>query len=110
MLFVRLNEIRHEIGMLERNSVQAKQAIDRFDRADQSAGLRQEIDGIKSQMTELQRRVSEIEIVRKMRNAIDSIEAPTGRFILKLDAEWPNSPARLMVKDLTVKVVRGDTR
>jgi hypothetical protein len=124
ILLVRLNEIRREIGMLERNSEQAKQAIDRFDRmerflgrleqalllydrTDQSAGLRQEIDGIKSQMAELQRRVSESEIVRKMRNAVDSIEAVTGRFIPQLDAEWPNAPVRLMVDDLTVKVVRG---
>jgi hypothetical protein len=123
-LLVRLNEIRREIGILERNSEQAKQAIDRFDRmerflgrleqalllydrTDQSAGLRQEIDGIISQMAELQRRVSEIEIARKMRNAVHSIEATTGRFVPQLDAERPNAPVRLMVEDLTVKVVRG---
>lgn len=124
VLLVRLNEIRREIGMLERNSQQAKQAIDRFDRmerflgrleqalllydrTDQSAGLRQEIDAIKSQIAELQRRVSETEIGRKMRNALDSIEATTGRLIPRLDAEWPNAPVRLMVADLTVKVIRG---
>ena len=124
MLLVRLNEIRREIGMLERNSQQAKQAIDRFDRmerflgrleqalllydrTDQSAGLRQEIDEIKSQIAELQRRVSETEIGRKMRNALDSIEATTGRLVPRLDAEWPNAPVRLMVADLTVKVIRG---
>ena len=124
VLLARLNEIRREIGLLERDSEQAKQTIDRFDRmerflgrleqalllydrTDQSAGLRQEIDGIKSRMAELQRRVSEIEITRKMRNAIDSIEATTGRFVPRLDAEWPNAPVRLMVEDLTVKIVRG---
>jgi Protein of unknown function (DUF3732) len=123
-LLVRLNEIRREIGLLERNSSQAKQAIDRFDRmerflgrleqalllydrTDQSAGLRQEIDGLKTQIATLQRLVSEIEIGRKMRNAIDSIEAAAGRFVPKLDAEWPDAPVRLMVDDLTVKVVRG---
>lgn len=123
-LLVRLNEIRREIGVLERNSSQAKQAIDRFDRmerflgrleqalllydrTDQSAGLRQEIDNLKTQIADLQKLVSEIEIGRKMRNAIDSIEAATGRFVPKLDAEWPDAPVRLMVDDLTVKVVRG---
>ncbi|WP_294131729.1 DUF3732 domain-containing protein [Sphingobium sp.] len=124
VLLARLNEIRREIGMLERNSQQAKQAIDRFDRmerflgrleqalllydrTDQSAGLRQEIDAIKSQMAELRRRVSENEIERKMRNALDGIEATTGRLIPRLDAEWPDAPVRLMVADLTVKVIRG---
>ncbi|CCW16726.1 Yme [Sphingobium indicum BiD32] len=124
VLLARLNEIRREIGMLERNSQQAKQTIDRFDRmerflgrleqalllydrTDQSAGLRQEIDAIKSQMGELRRRVSENEIERKMRNALDGIEATTGRLIPRLDAEWPDAPVRLMVADLTVKVIRG---
>lgn len=121
---VRLNEIRREIGMLERNSLQAKQAIDRFDRmerflgrleqalqlydrSDQSAGLREEIDALKTQIAALQKQVSETEIGRKLRNAIDSIEACTGRLIPKLDAEWPDAPVRLMIQDLTVKVIRG---
>jgi hypothetical protein len=123
-LLVRLNEIRREMGILERNSSRAKQAIDRFDRmerflgrleqalllydrTDQSAGLRQEIEALKKQIADLQKLVSEVEIGRKLRNAIDSIEAATGRFIPKLDAEWPDAPVRLMVDDLTVKVVRG---
>lgn len=90
----RLNGVRREIGLLERNSQQAKQAIDRFDRmerflgrleqalelydrTDQSAGLRQEIDAIKAQIADLQKRVSESEIARKLRNALDGIEATT---------------------------------
>lgn len=121
---VRLNEIRREIGVLERNSLQAKQVIDRFDRmerflgrleqalqlydrTDQSAGLREEIEVLKIRIAELQRQVSETEITRKLRNAIDSIEASTGRLIPKLDAEWPDAPVRLMIQDLTVKVIRG---
>jgi hypothetical protein len=121
---IRLNEIKREIGLLERNSLQAKQVIDRFDRmerflgrleqalelydkTDQSAGLRQQIDELKAQIVELQRRVSEGEIQRKLRNAIDSIEATTGRLIPQLDAEWPEAPVRLMIQDLTVKVIRG---
>jgi hypothetical protein len=121
---IRLNEIKREIGLLERNSQQAKQAIDRFDRmerflgrleqalelydkTDQSAGLRRQIDVLKAQIAELQRRVSENEIQRKLRNAIDSIEATTGRLIPRLDAEWPDAPVRLMIQDLTVKVIRG---
>lgn len=124
MLLVRLNEVRREIGVLERNSQQAKQAIDRFDRmerflgrleqalelydrTDQSAGLRQEIEALKVQIAELQRKVSETEIGRKLRNAIDSIEATTGRLIPRLDAEWPDAPVRLTIPDLTIKVIRG---
>ncbi|HYI64548.1 MAG TPA: DUF3732 domain-containing protein [Allosphingosinicella sp.] len=123
-LLAQLNEVRREIGVLERNSTEARQAIDRFDRmerflgrleqalqlydqADQSAGLRQEIDGLKTQMEALQRVVSETEFRQKLRNALDIIEGTASRFIPKLDAEWPDAPIRLMVDDLTVKVVRG---
>ena len=121
---LRLNEVRREIGLLERNSQQAKQAIDRFDRMErflgrleqalelydrtnQSAALRQEIDALKNTIAELQKKVAEGEIQRKLRNALDTIEATTGRLVPKLDAEWPNAPVRLMIHDLTVKVVRG---
>jgi hypothetical protein len=123
-LLARLNETRREIGMLERNSEQAKQAIDRFDRmerflgrleqalvlydrTDQSAGLGQEIEDIKAQISELQRLISEAEIDRKLRNALNDIESKTGRFVPLLDAEWPNAPVRLLIKDLTIKVIRG---
>lgn len=119
-----LNGIRREIGLLERNSQQARQAIDRFDRmerflgrleqalelydrTDQSAGLRQEIEALKARIAELQKRVSESEIARKLHNALDGIEATTGRLIPRLDAEWPRAPVRLMIQDLTVKVIRG---
>lgn len=121
---LRLSEVRREIGLLERNSQQAKQAIDRFDRmerflgrleqalelydrTDQSAALRQSIDALKTTISELQKKVGETEIQRKLRNALDTIEATTGRLVPRLDAEWPDAPVRLTIQDLTVKVVRG---
>lgn len=124
MLFVRLNEVRREIGVLERNSQQAKQAIDRFDRierflgrleqalelydrTDQSAELHQEIKDLKAKIEKLKLKVSETEIAQKLRNAISTIEATTGQLIPQLDAEWPDAPVRLMIQDLTVKVIRG---
>lgn len=123
-LLVRLNSIRREIAVLEKTSIQAKYSIERFDRmerflgrleqalllydrTDQSEGLVQDINGMKADMAELQKLVSEAEIRRKMHNAVATIESATGRFIPKLDSEWPDCPVRLMVDDLTVKVVRG---
>lgn len=78
-----------------------EQALELYDRTDQSAGLRQEIDAFRARIGELNRKV-ESEIGRKLRNAIDSIEATMGRLIPRLDAEWPDAPVRLMIPDLTV--------
>lgn len=42
---IRLNEIKREIGLLERNSQQAKQAIDRFDRMGVAHGVAMTLEG-----------------------------------------------------------------
>jgi Protein of unknown function (DUF3732) len=55
----------------------------------------------------LQAVISEAEIQRKLRNALSRIEATASQFVPRLDAEWPDAPVRLIINDLTVKVVRG---
>jgi hypothetical protein len=121
----RLNEIRREIATLERDSHAAHDAANRFDRterfagrldqalrlydqADPSSDLREEISALRSQIDVLQRLVSDAEIRRKLRNALDRVEAHASRCIPKLDAEWPEAPIKLNVDELTVKVIRGN--
>jgi hypothetical protein len=121
----RLNEIRREIATLERDSHAARDAANRFDRterfagrldqalrlydqADPSSDLREEISALRSQIDVLQRLVSDAEIRRKLRNALDRVEAHASRCIPKLDAEWPEAPIKLNVDELTVKVIRGN--
>jgi hypothetical protein len=120
----RLNEIRTEISGLERHSEEASELADHFDRterflgrlehalrlydrADQSSALRDEIAGLRAEIGRLQAVISEAEIQRKLRNALSRIEASASQFVQQLDAEWPDAPVRLIINDLTVKVVRG---
>ncbi|MCK1403507.1 DUF3732 domain-containing protein [Bradyrhizobium sp. 4] len=120
----RLNEVRNEISALERDSKAAQEVADHFDRierflgrleqalqlydrADQSSDLRNEISRLRAQIDELEKIVSEAEISRKLRNALTRIERIIGQYVPQLDAEWPDSPVRLIVPDLTVKVLRG---
>lgn len=124
LVLERLMEIRREIARLERDSEAARQENDRFDRlerflgrveqalrlydaTDQSAGLRGEIEALKTAVAQLQRVVSEGDIRRKLRNALDRIESMASRIVPRLDAEWPDAPIRVMIDDLTVKVIRG---
>jgi hypothetical protein len=120
----RLNEIRGEISSLERDSEEAselanqfdrterflgrlEQALRLYDRADQSSTLRDEIAGLRAEIGRLQSIISEAEIQRKLRNALSRIEAYANQFVPQLDAEWPDAPVHLIINDLTVKIVRG---
>ena len=69
--------------------------------------MRDEIAGLRSQIDALQRVVSESEIRRKLNNALGIIESTASRLIPYLDAEWPDAPIKLIIEDLTVKVIRG---
>lgn len=120
----RLNGIRAEISALERDSEEARreadhfdrterflgrleQALELYDRADQSSALRDEITGLRAEIGRLQAVISEAEIQRKLRNALSRIEVSASQFVPQLDAEWPDAPVRLIINDLTVKVIRG---
>jgi hypothetical protein len=119
-----LNEIRTEIAYLELDSEAATEAADHFDRierflgrleqalqlydrADQSSDLRDEIANLRTEIEQLQRIISESEIRRKLNNALSRIENSTSQLVPRLDAEWPEAPVRLIIEDLTVKVIRG---
>jgi len=78
-----------------------------FDRADESGGLRGEIAELQAQIAVLQKTVSEADIQRKLRNALDRIAHQANKLVPQLDAEWPDAPIRLLIEDLTVKVLRG---
>lgn len=120
----RLSAIRQEANLLERSSQQAQEARTKFDRterfagrldqalrlydrADQSSGVREDISILRSQIAELQAIVSDNEIKRKLSNALDRVEATASSCVSRLDAEWPDAPIKLIVEELTVKVIRG---
>lgn len=124
MAFLKLNSIRSEIAAIERNSQIAAEAADQYDRmerflgrleqalalyarTDQSAGINEELRILRDEMAALAKTVSEAEIKRKLKNALDSIQLLAGRFIPKMDAEWPEAPIELVIEDLTIKVIRG---
>lgn len=119
-----LNQVRAEISTLERDSEAAREEVTRFDRlerflgrleqalkvfdrADESGGLRDEIAQLQAQIVILQKTVSEADIQRKLRNALDRVAHQANKLVPQLDAEWPEAPIRLLVEDLTVKVLRG---
>jgi hypothetical protein len=119
-----LNAIRREAADLERVSEEARASAFRFDRVerflgrveqalqaydnfDQSSGLRENISDLRKQIADLQKTIAEGDIRRSIDNAIDQLQNTTGRMIPRMDAEWADAPIRLVINELTVKVVRG---
>jgi predicted DNA-binding protein YlxM (UPF0122 family) len=123
-VLISLSEIRTEIASLERNSQAAQAATDHFDRterflgrleqaiqlydrADQSSALREEIARLQTEISQLQRKISESEIRRKLTNALAQVQNAANQFVPQLDAEWPDAPIELILSDLTIKVIQG---
>jgi Protein of unknown function (DUF3732) len=120
----RLNAVRREVAELERVSEETRSIAFRFDRIerflgrveqalhaydsfDHSSGLRVEISDLRKQISELQKSIAEGDIRRSIDNAIDQLQNTTGRMIPRMDAEWADAPIRLVISELTVKVIRG---
>lgn len=95
----RSEEISRFLGRLQ-------EALRLYDMADTSSELNQEISTLKTEIERLAKLVSEHEIGRKLENALDTIQAISGRLIPQLDGEWPDAPIRLVIQDLTVRVIR----
>ncbi|WP_346899691.1 DUF3732 domain-containing protein [uncultured Roseibium sp.] len=120
--FSRLNEIRQEMRDLEKRSEEVDaelkrsedisrflgrltQALTIYDRADQTGPLREEVNSLKERIEELRGGVSDSEIARRLRNALSEVDAEAMRLVKYLDAENPDNPIRLMIRELTVQVV-----
>jgi hypothetical protein len=84
-----------------------EQALVLYDRADTNAELREEIGLLSSQIGALRGTISDAEIGRRTENALRTIEFAASTVIPKLDAEWPNAPIKLEIKDLTLKVLNA---
>ncbi|EAP84029.1 DUF3732 domain-containing protein [Sulfitobacter sp. EE-36] len=120
--FGNLSEIRQEMRELEKRSEEVNaelkrsedisrflgrltQALTVYDRADQTGPLRQEVNSMKERIEELKNGISDGEIARRQRNALLEVDAEAMRLVKHLDAENPNNPIRLMIRELTVQVV-----
>lgn len=119
-----LATVRQEIRTLERQSKDARkvttqgeeisrfqgrlqEALRLYETADTSSALSEEVVTLKSKIADILKFVSEHEIEHKLENALNTIQSISGRLIPKLDGEWPEAPIRLIIQDLTVKVIRG---
>jgi regulator of replication initiation timing len=122
----KLRGVRIRRSALESHSAQARQrqysvlAASRFlgrlesdlrvlESVGESGTLRSEVETLRNAVRELERLVSEADMYRRLRSALDAVNLNAGRLILLMDAERPNDPIQLMESELTVRV-RGEGR
>ncbi|NBE09462.1 DUF3732 domain-containing protein [Paragemmobacter ruber] len=120
----RLGALRAQIADLERRSEAARaeiyradqverylgrleQALKLYEKSGEDSELRGEIDALKGRITPLRAIVSEQLIRQVMQSSLATIENIAGQIIPKLDAEWPDAPIKIVVPDLTIKIVHG---
>lgn len=120
----RLNEIRMRISELERSSTEAREEIYRadqverylgrlehaltlYERSGEDADLSLEVADLRERVARLRAQVSERLIREQMQSSLAAIETIVGQIVPTLDAEWPDAPVRIIVDDLTMKVVQG---
>jgi hypothetical protein len=122
----KLQGVRIRRSALESHSAQARQrqysvlAASRFlgrlesdlrvlESVGESGALRSEVESLREAVEALERLVSEADMNRRLRSALDAVNLNAGRLIPLLDAERPNDPIQLMESELTVRV-RGEGR
>lgn len=77
-----------------------------FDSIGQDGELSAEVEALRDRVRELERVISEAEIGKRTRRALDAVNLFAGRLIPSLDAETPDDPVSLSDTELTLKVQR----
>ncbi|KAB2654779.1 DUF3732 domain-containing protein [Brucella anthropi] len=122
-----LAAVRQEINILERRSDEVKeatyrrdrverflgrleQALETFERADDSGAQADEVGRLYGLIDEQKAIYSEQQVRRRTENALLYVAKIAASILPKLDGEWPNAPIEVLIDDLTVRVVHPDRK
>ncbi|WP_245485339.1 DUF3732 domain-containing protein, partial [Mesorhizobium sp. M7A.F.Ca.US.001.02.1.1] len=97
----RSDRIERFLGRLE-------QALVTYDRADETSELSARVQQLTEQIDELKKVYSEQQVKAQTNNALRIIENFAAQIIPTLDAEWKEAPIKLLIDDLTIRVIHAD--
>ena len=124
-VLARLTSLRRETAAYQTASEESRQAAEHFrsaerflgaleqiialfDQSDSTSPLQSEVDDLKRRIEQLSEQISEQGIRQRLERALRAIQGYTSRIVPLMDAEYPDAPMRLNVKELTVQVTRGN--
>lgn len=111
-LAIRSREVREErfrTTSIARFQGNVEEAIDRFDALQSDSELVEELDGLRTRISEIEVRLEQLDPRRRLDRMLRRISAHASAIIPKLDVERPNDPIELHLGELTV-VVKGPDR
>lgn len=99
-----INDVRLQSGQIDRFLGRAEQALKMFSARTVDQGLLNEVEVLRENISDLRRQISEAAQQRKIDAALEKISNIMGQINSGLDAEQPDDPSKLDIKELTVKV------
>lgn len=99
-----LSDARLQSSYIDRFLGRAEQALKMFMARTVDQGLLREVEALRESVSELRREISEAAQQRKIDAALERISNIMGQINSSLDAEQPDDPSKLDIKELTVKV------
>lgn len=91
---------------VERFLGRVEQAIALYAAADAPSPLMEQAKQLRKEISQLRREVDEVEIARRLDEALERVHQRIAAIVPRLDGEWPEAPVRLNTQELTVQVER----
>lgn len=97
----RADQVQRFLGRLE-------EVLRVYDAADSSSELQGQVEDLRTRVKELEAKVRESEVRKRIELALAKIHFSASAMLPLLDGEWSDAPIRLLIQDLTLKVIRGN--
>ena len=105
-----INEARTTSSNIDRFLGRAEQALKMFVARTVESGIKDEVDVLREQVSALRQEIQQASQQRRLEAALEKVSNLMGQITTGLDAEQPDDPAKLDIKELTVTVGNADGR
>jgi hypothetical protein len=100
---------RHDEGVsVSRFIGRVEQALETYERLVSDDGLAAEVEDLRGRAEALASEIAAAGVEARVERATRRVAAKAERLLRTLDCEWPDDPIALSVRDLSVKVIRGE--
>lgn len=100
----------YSVAGIERFLGRLENALLTYETVGADSDLAAAIEKLRGEVAELAQRVSEVDIKRRTRNALQIVQTIATEIVPKLDCEFESAPIELSIEDLSIRVVGPDRK